>query len=450
MNTATDMHLWFERLVEQDDPAFIGDMQPWMKQMRNTARSRLTSLPIPTRKTEAWKYTWLDGLFAQSFAPANNEIEALQQEDIEEWLLEDTDAYRIVFTNSHMVPALTSFDELPEGIIIGSLRQALHQQPDLLSIWLNQAAHRTDDVFSALNTALINDGLFVHLDQETVLDRPLEVLHLNLSIEQPALIQPSSLLVLERGARATIIERFCSTGETTYFHNGVSEILLEDNASLKHIRLQEESRQAYHLHRSFLSQGAQSHYHCTSLSLGAQWSRHELQARFQAQGATCDTSGLYLVGDKQLADQHLDVLHNTPANTSRHNFKGIIYGSGRAVFDGRIFVNKNAQKTDAELSNKNLLLSRQAEVDTKPQLEIYADDVKCSHGTTIGQLDPEQLYYLRSRGIDQLDAIKLLCTGFAGEILDNIDMAPVRDHIERQLHEILDQVVDTLSEQPDE
>ena len=158
MNTATDMHPWFENLVEQDEPAIVDDMQPWMKQMRHTARARLRSLPIPTRKSEAWRYTWLDGLFAETFTPANNEIEALQPEDIDEWLLEDTDAYRIVFTNGHMVPALTSFDELPEGVIIGSLRQALHQQPELLSIWLNQVAHRSDDIFSALNTALVNDG----------------------------------------------------------------------------------------------------------------------------------------------------------------------------------------------------------------------------------------------------------------------------------------------------
>jgi Fe-S cluster assembly protein SufD len=296
----------------------------------------------------------------------------------------------------------------------------------------------------------MNDGLFVHIRKNTILDRPLEVVHLNLSLEQPALIQPSSLLILDQGARAQIIERFISTGESLYFHNGISEILLEDHARLSHLRLQEESLQAYHLHRSLLSQGTGSHYNNTSISSGGQWARHDLQVRFRGQNAECTTHGLYLVGDKQLADQHLDVRHTTAMNTSHHTHKGILYGNGRAVFDGRILVNQDAQKTDANLSNHNLLLSRHAEVDTKPQLEIYADDVKCSHGTTVGQLEPDQLYYLRSRGISQTKAMQMLCTGFAGEILESIELQPVREHVEHRVHAVLAHIDHTMNGDKDD
>jgi Fe-S cluster assembly protein SufD len=226
--------------------------------------------------------------------------------------------------------------------------------------------------------------------------------------------------------------------------------LLEDNAALTHYRLQQESPRAYHMHQSFLAQAAHSQYRCTSLAMGGKWARHDLQVRFQAEGADCETNGLYLVGDRQLSDQHLDVMHSSPHNSSRHNYKGILHGAGRAVFDGRILVERNAQKTDAHLSNKNLLLTRNAEVDTKPQLEIYADDVKCSHGTTVGQLEPEQLFYLRSRGIDSSTAIKMLCLGFAGEILETIEQQPVREHTERILHGLLDNVSDKLGAQQDD
>jgi Fe-S cluster assembly protein SufD len=395
-------------------------------------------LPIPTRKSESWKYTLLDGLFTQNFTPVSEEFDALQAGDIENWLFEATDAYRIVFANGRYVPALTSFAELPEGISIGSLRRALRHHPEVLSTWFGQTANHNHDVFTALNTALMNDGLFIHIEQNTVLERPVEVVHLNLSLNQPALIQPSSLLVLEQGAQAEIIERYISTGSSVYFYNGITEILLEPDAELTHVSLQEESQQAFHLQRRFLSQAKGSRYKSTALSLGGKWARDELQVRFQAEDATCQTNGLYLVGNGQYADQHLDVQHNTPANASQHDYKGIIYGSGRAVFDGRVLVNQDAQKTDAHLSNHNLLLSREGEVDTKPQLEIYADDVKCSHGTTVGQIEPEQLFYLRSRGINAQAAMKMLCSGFAGEILETIEFEPVRTYVENRLETVID------------
>jgi len=350
-----------------------------------------------------------------------------------------------VFANGRFVPGLKSFAELPEGVTIASLQQVLRQQPEMLSIWFGQTANHSQDVFTALNSALMNDGLFVHLARDTILDRPLEVLHLNLSVEQTALIQPCNLLVLEQGARAEIIERYTSTGDSVYFHNGVSEILLEEDASLTHLRVQEESPQSYHLHRSFVSQAAGSHYHSTSVALGAKWARQELQVRFQAENAECQTRGLYLVGKDQFSEQHLDVQHNTPANSSQHLYKGILYGACRAVFDGRILVGQAAQKSEAHLNNHNLLLSREADVVTKPQLEIYADDVQCSHGTTVGQLETEQLYYLRSRGIKLIEAMKMLCSGFAAEIFADMKNEVLRERVQNRLDTILVRALDETS-----
>ncbi|MFO7603977.1 MAG: Fe-S cluster assembly protein SufD [Gammaproteobacteria bacterium] len=442
MTAVVEKREWLEQLLQAG--AATGqetELQPWMQRRREQAIADLQQLPIPTRKSEGWRYTLLDGLFGATFAPSSQAFEALQAEDIDDWLLADTRAYRLVFANGHMVPALKSFAELPEGVTIGSLRQVLQQQPEMLSVWFGQTANHSQDVFTALNTALMNDGLFVHLKRDTVLDRPLEVMHLNLSLEQAALIQPCSLLVLEQGASAQVIERFSSSGDSVYFHNGVTEILLEEQAALTHVCLQEESREAFHLHRRFLSQAAQSRYSHTAIALGGKWARTELQARFTGQQAECHSRGLYLTGDGQLTDQRLEVQHNTPGNASQHHYKGIVYGAGRAVFDGRIVVSQDAQKTDAHLSNHNLLLSREGEVDTKPQLEIYADDVKCSHGTTVGQLEPEQLFYLRSRGINRADAMKMLCHGFASEVFEAIELDVVRDYLERRLAAVIDTAI---------
>ena len=450
MKTATDSRQWFTHLLQQADSTAATETHAWLNRAKDDARSALQTLPLPEKKHEDWRYTSIEGLLQHEFEPVSADFDALQTEDIDNWLLPDTEAYRIVFANGRFVPALRNFDQLPAGVTIGSLRYALTHEPKSLAIWFGQTANHAEQIFTALNTALINDGLFVHIQHDITLERPIEVVHLNLGLDTPQLIQPRNLLVLEHGANAKLIERYESSGESVYFHNAVSEILLEDNAALTHYRLQQESPQAYHLHQSFLAQAANSQYRSTSLALGGKWARHDLEVRFQAQGADCETSGLYLVGDKQLSDQHLDVKHSHPHNASRHNYKGILHGSGRAVFDGRILVDKAAQKTDAHLSNKNLLLSRNAEVDTKPQLEIYADDVKCSHGTTVGQLEPEQLYYLRSRGIDTFTAMKMLCLGYAAEILDTIELPPVRKHAEQQLHELLDNIAAKLGEQLDD
>ena len=240
-------------------------------------------------------------------------------------------------------------------------------------------------------------------------------------------------LVLEAGAQASLIERYVSLGEALYCTNSVLELSLGRDAVLKHQRIQTESANAFHIAGLYLSLGAGSRYQCVTVGLGAAWARTDLNVRFAGEHAECDLQGLYLAGDRQLMDFHLDVDHRLPQCSSRENFKGILYGKGRAVFDGRVYVAKDAQRTDAAMSNRNLLLSEGAEVDTKPQLEINADDVKCSHGTTVGQIEPEQLFYLRSRGLSAPLARRMLCLGFAGEILDCLTPDALRDQVAEQV-----------------
>lgn len=432
---------WFEKLAKSGQVELPSDKLNWLEEARQQARDAINTLPVPYRKQEEWKYTSIDGLLRHDFQPANEQFTALQSVDLEDWSLPDLDAYRLVFANGRCVPQLSNIEDLPEGVRIGSLRAALTTDPELLATWFGQTANHQQHMFTALNTALINDGLFVHVNAGVKLDKPVEVIYLSLALEDAVIAHPRNLIVMEAGSEATLIERFVSTGESVYFNNVLDEIVLNESATLNHHRVQAESSQAYHLSSLFLSQQKQSRYRGTGMALGGAWARTDYRARFLDEEAECILNGLYLAGDKQLTDFHLDIDHAKPHCSSEENFRGILYGKGRAVFDGRIFVAKDAQKSDAHLHNANLLLTRSAEVDTKPQLEIYADDVKASHGTTVGQLDPEQIYYMRSRGIETTTAQKMLCLGFADEIINTIEIEPLRQHVHDRLHSTLDQVV---------
>jgi Fe-S cluster assembly protein SufD len=243
---------------------------------------------------------------------------------------------------------------------------------------------------------------------------------------------------LADGAQATLIERYAGLGDAAYCNNALIELDLGRDAVLKHRRVQMESPSAFHISGVYLRQGASSRYDAVNIGLGGRWARTDIVTRFSGEHAECDLQGLYLAGDQQLIDYHLDVRHSLPRCTSRETFKGIVHGKGRAVFDGLVYVAKDAQQTDAAMSNRNLLLSQNAEIDTKPQLEIYADDVKCSHGTTVGQIEPEMLFYLRSRGIAEGLARRMLCLGFAGEIIGALGIEPLAEHVAEAVGERLE------------
>lgn len=444
MSSLAEQRHWFSNLAELPGPEHSGPEPDWLQDTRARARQAITELPVPNRKLEAWRYTSIEGLLQQDFSLDTLPARSWTQEELEPWLGPAGDVHRLVFVNGQCIPRLANGLQLPAGVTLGSLRAALGTDPGLLSTWVNRTAAHEEHLFSALNTALIHDGLLLHVAADVQLDRPIEVVYLNLAQDRSLVIQPRSLVVLEPGARATLVERFAGADKAVYFHNQVSELVLQEGARLQHYRLQEESAAAWHLASLYLSQGARSHYQGTTLSFGGRWARTEYQTRFQHEGAHCELNGLYTVGKGQLSDFHLDVRHSVPGCTSRECFKGILYGKGRAVFDGRILVDKQAQRSDAQLRNDNLMLVRDAEVDTKPQLEIHADDVQCSHGTTVGQLDPQQIFYLRSRGIDADAAQRMLCLGFAGEIIDTIEVPALREHATERLAATIGAAVEIL------
>jgi Fe-S cluster assembly protein SufD len=411
---------------------------PWLARERGRARERLRKESVPGPRQEEWRYTNLRALLEQRFRPAAEAMGALEESELQAHLIPDLDAWRVVLVNCVYVPGLSRLEGLPAGVKVASLRQLLLEEPRLVQERLNGVAGPGAHVFAPLNTAGLHDGFVLQLAKNTHPEKPLELIHLSLDVGEPHLIQPRHLVRLEAGARITLIERYLSTEPSLYCTNNLMEIDLGEGSHLEHRRLQEESPKAFHLSGLYVRHSARSRYRGSNVALGAAWSRTDIRVAFEKPGGDCEIDGLYLAGDGQLVDFHLDVEHRAPGCASREHFKGLLTGKGRAVLDGRIYVAKHAQQTDAHLKNANLLLSRHAEVDTKPQLEIHADDVKCSHGASVGQIEPEQLFYLRSRGISTEAAQRMLCQGFAGEIIDRIEPEPMRNYAYEKLDAVLD------------
>ncbi|WP_051543229.1 Fe-S cluster assembly protein SufD [Thiothrix lacustris] len=339
-----------------------------------------------------------------SFQPVALEDDLLTPDDVEQLRLTPVESLRVVMLNGFFMPELST---LPQD---GSVTVA-----------------------TTLNTDSPDEGVSIRIKAGSVLAQALEVLHVSFSFESEFIAQPRLRVVLEAGAHATLVEQYTHLSDTLCLNNAVVEVFLEAGARLSHPRLQQESLRTRHLSSLHVNQAAGSHYHGTTLAFGGAWSRTEFHVAFSGTGAHCDLNGFYLVGDQQTHDMHLDVIHNLPGCSSNARFKGILYGNGKAVFNGNIVVKPDAQKTDARLSNDNLLLSRAAEIDTRPRLEIYADDVQCSHGTTVGQLDPEMLFYLRARGIPQTQATLMVCDGFASEIIDTCNAAALQQQAQTLL-----------------
>lgn len=409
-----------------------GDLS-WLAADRGDAQARARARGMPDARQEAWRYTSLKALAERDFAPRLEPPLGISRGDLEGAVIAGLEAQRAVLVDGWFMPQLSDLSALPPGVRAGSLRSILAEDPDAVACHLNKLAKDSDRLFTDINTAAMEDGFVLLLDAGVRVEQPIEVLHLSVGSDRPRVAQPRLLVALGEGARALLVERYASIDDPQSCTNTVLELFLEQDSELDHYRIQTESTRAFHICGFHLRQAANSRYKGLNLGLGATWSRTDLGVQFAGPGAEAHLDGLFLAGDGQLMDYHLDVDHRIGHCASRERFKGILYGKGRAVFDGRVHVARDAQKTDAHLSNKNLILSRSAEVDTKPQLEIFADDVKCSHGTTVGQLDPQALFYLRSRGIPQASARRMLCLGFAGEIIDAIGPEPLREYAAAQV-----------------
>ena len=443
MNAVLKATDWYQQLLQTNaDSASSFEQMPLTRQARAEARETFQRQGFPDRKQEAWRYSNIQSLLAHTFAPLKPDENAVRKEDVSQNFIAGLDAHRLVFLDNNFRADLSTLNDLPDGVVVQSLSQAMQTSVDQMQQWFGRAADHKQNSFIALNTALMSDGLFIHVHNDVSVDKPIEVVYLISSRDEPVTSTPRVLVVLAAGAKAMLIERFVGTGHSfsshnLYFNNMVEEIILHDSASLDHYRLLEEQDHAYHLSNIDVRQETNSHYQAMNLDLSGAWLRSNYTVDFRGTDAACQLHGLYIVDGKRHSNMHTNILHHAPSCSSAQNFKGLLLGAGRAVFDGRILVDKQAQLTDAHLSNSNLMLSEEAEVDTKPQLEIYADNVKCSHGTTVGQLEPEQLFYLRSRGIAEADAYRMLCQGFVSEILESCNIEAVREHADVRIQQSL-------------
>ncbi|MCA1579699.1 MAG: Fe-S cluster assembly protein SufD [Acidobacteria bacterium] len=405
---------------------------PWLELVRGSAMERFEQLGFPAVHNEEWKYTNLAPLAKQEFVPATRPAGVVI--DAERFVFPETATAHLVVVNGFFSEELSVKTGLENVIAIDLLSAVADARYNKVArSYLARNAGYHNNGLSALNTAFLQSGVFLWIPRNVKVETPIQVTFLADAGRADSAAFPRLLVVAEENSSATLIENFVSTHDQQYFTNAVAEIVIKDGARLEHYRMQRESSKAFHTSITSAELGRNSSYDTTSINLGGRLSRHDISVVLDHEGAECWVDGLYLAGSDQHTDTHSVIDHQQPHCNSHQLYKGILDGNARAVFNGKIFVREGAQKTDAMQTNKNLLLSPQARVDTKPQLEIYADDVKCAHGAAVGQLDQEELFYLQARGINPELGRSLLTYGFAEEVIEKIKI----DSIRAQLDEVV-------------
>jgi Fe-S cluster assembly protein SufD len=401
---------------------------------------RFEQLGFPSVRDEEWKYTNLATLAKERFVPVISGNQ-LGTGDVSRFAYPETDGAHLVVVNGFLREDLsikTALGDVVATDLFSAVDDARYNK--VIRKYLARNAGYHNNGLTALNTAFIQSGVFVFIPRNVKLEKPVQITFIGGTANSASF--PRVLVVAEENSSATLIENFVPRGEERYFTNAIAEIVLKDGAHLEHYRLQRENKNAFHVSTTSAELGRASRYDTTSINLGAQLSRHDISVVMDHEGAETSVDGLYMVDSDQHTDTHSVIDHKQPHCNSHQLYKGILDGNARAVFNGKIFVLEGAQKTDARQTNKNLLLSEKARVDTKPQLEIYADDVKCAHGAAVGQIDPEELFYLEARGIGPELGRSLLTYGFAEEVIAKIKLESIRTELDRtvlkQLHASLE------------
>ena len=404
----------------------------WLFPLRQAGLASFTERGFPTLRDEDWRFTNVAPIADRPFQPvAASAGRAVSAQALKQFPLAQLPGSRLVFVNGHYTPALSTVKALPAGVTAGNLASMLTSHAALIEKHFARYAPAAADAFAALNQAFFSDGGFIHVAAGVTVPEPFQLVYISTTSQAGATIQPRNLIVAEANSRLTVIENYVTLGGSGYFTNAVTELVAEDRATLEHVKVQDEAVDAFHVAAIYGQFGRTSNVHVHSFALGAKLSRNNIRTRLAGEGLECILNGLYLTKDEQLADHHMVVEHAQPHCASHEYFNGILDDKSRGVFHGRILVQQIAQKTDAKQTNKNLLLSNDATADTKPQLEIYADDVKCTHGATVGQLNDESIFYLRSRGIGTETARRMLIHAFAGEIIERIQYLPAREELDQ-------------------
>ena len=402
--------------------------------LRESAIARFSELGFPTarRGNEEWKYTDVSSIANAAYtALVPSPTNRVAAKTLDRHIMGGSVWNRLVFVDGHWLPELSWLPSLPTEVTAMSLAKAMSSHPHLVADDLAHHALFQQNGFTALNTAFLQDGALLTIPEGIEVDEPIHLIFLSSGNEQGSVSHPRTLVTLGANAKATVIESYGGLIDGPYLTNAVSEFVLGPGAHLETFHIQQHGHRAYHVGSRQVKLGNDSSFTAGAFDFGGRISRNMLNVTMEGAGSSCNLYGLYMTNDSQHVDNQVSVDHAAPHTTSRQVYKGVLDGHSRGVFHGSITVRQNAQKTDAQQMDKNLLLSDGAEADTKPALWIYADDVKCGHGATCGKLDDTALFYLRSRGLDEESARRMLIHAFANEMLDNVGLTPLRVHLEQ-------------------
>ncbi len=427
-----DIKGWYIDNFGKFENSLNGGASAPIHEIRKDAISNFSKLEFPTTRNEEWKYTSIAPLLKHTFVPA----EKITPEDasvIRQFLFNELEHSLLVFVNGFYSEELSDIKDLPDGVVAGSIADAIEDHSEIVQKHFSKYADYREQIFTALSTAYTKDGAFVYIPDGKIIEHPIHILYLSIAGNEKILSQPRNLFVAGKNSQASIIEHYASLDEGIYFTNAVTEIFADENAVLNHIKLQDENKNAFHIARMEVDQERNSNFSSNMISFGAGLSRNDFNTRFNDAGGECTLNGLFMIGGDQLFDVHTMIDHAKPYCNSHEHYKGILDGNSRGVFNGKVMVRPDAQKTNAFQENNNVILSDRALVNTKPQLEIFADDVKCSHGATIGQIDEDALFYLKSRAIGEKTARGMLIHAFASEVVNSIKVEPIKNYLEEIL-----------------
>jgi Fe-S cluster assembly protein SufD len=429
MNSALTTANWF-------GPYLSTKTQPvWLQDLQREQQQAFIQRGLPTRKEELWKYTDMSQLAKLSFQPALKQSHDNIASIIKNYLLENGNIALMVFVNGHYQAQFSNVTNLPSTVVCTSIQQALLEHTDLVQDCLNRNKNILKYPFACLNIALMNDGVFLLVPPNIEITNPIHFLFLS-SGQENFFSNPRNMIFVEQHSKVTVLEEYFSVNSHHYFTNVVTDICAQENSQIHHYKIQNESLLATHVAQIMVNQKKDSQVKTVNLTVGSILAREDVQINLQEKGAICSANGFYALHEKdQHIDHHVQIDHIAQHGTSTMLYKGVLDKKTHGVFNGMVYVHKDAKKTHAQQVNHNLLLSKEAAIDTKPEFEIYADDVKCVHGGTVGQLNDESLFYLRSRGIDRNEAMKILAHAFSAEVLEQVDVPIIKQRMNKMLNE---------------
>ncbi len=421
------MENWLQQFAEHRE-RLPGAQQPQIRALREESIQRVADAGLPTLRDEDWRYTSLQPLGRREFKLSEAVSPSLEAADLEAFRFPELDTWQMVFVDGQFMPGLSKIEDLPDGVIVHDLASWLVDENREALMLRNEA-----NVLASLNTAFMVDGAVIRTRENVIVEKPLHLIFITTAREGSFMVVPRIDLRTGANSEIRVVENFVAMGAAQSLTNTLTNIVAGENSRIEYYHLQEESKEAWHLANIFVDQKQDSRVIGHSVSLGAALARVDFHINLDAAGGENILNGLYMGKDRQHTDHHILIEHLSPHTRSEQRFKGIMDGASRGVFNGKVVVHEGAQKIEAVQSNRNLLLSDQAEVDTKPELEIYADDVKCAHGATVGQLNEDELFYLRSRGIGEEKARALLTWAFADDVISRMALDPIRQTLEKKL-----------------